>query len=170
MANNTVVQGYLELLADLMTVIHAYPFDIDKKIAIFRKPCKYQFVNTLVALTWHPDRPRTVQELKILGPAMGVLLEWAVAQEVWRRRCIIESEGISENLYFWQSAQHEIDFLVQEQDAFIEVKAGKEAPSNYLWFLKTFPKKRLTIINQNRFDTQKIKGITLPDFLSEIDF
>lgn len=134
-------------------------------MAIYRKPCKYVFINLLVALTWHPARPRSVSELKQLGQDLGPIIEWTVAQEIWRRRCITNPEGASESFYFWQSTQHEIDFVLTENEKFIEVKAGKEVETNFVWFLKGFPKSQLTVINQNRFESDRIQGITLEDFL-----
>jgi hypothetical protein len=48
---------------------------------------------------------------------------------------------------------------------FIEVKAGKTNPLEFQWFLKSFKKEELIVISQSRFETDRIKGITLEDFL-----
>ncbi len=168
LSNNTVAQGYIELLSDLMCVIPAYPYDPEKRLTLWRKPCKYHFVNLLTAMVWHPQKPRTPNALKNL-PAedLGVILEWAVAQELWRRMCIQDSEGSPDCLHFWQSKTHEIDFvdLRGKSPHYIEVKKGGESPIHFTWFLKTHPYQRLFVINPNRFDTEKMTGITLEDFL-----
>ncbi len=89
LANNTVAQGHIELLSDLMTVIPSFPYDNQRNITLFRKPCKYHFVNLLMAICWHPKKPRTIDELKQLDKKdLASLYEWTVAQEIWRRICI----------------------------------------------------------------------------------
>lgn len=165
LSNNTIAQGYIELLSDLMAVLPAYPYDKDKKITLFRKPCKYHFINVLVALCWHPKKPRTIQELKNLNKDLGPLLEWVVAQEIWRKKCIQNKNDMPDHLHFWQSAEHEIDFVLPEESLYVEVKSGSSNPMNFLWFLKQNAYQNLTIINQNAFDTQRIRGITLEEFL-----
>lgn len=165
LTNNTVAQGYIDLLSDLITVIPSFPYDLDKKITLYRKPCKYHFVNLLAALCWHPKKPRTIEELKNLGKDLGPLYEWSVAQEIWRRLCIENAEGLPDNLDFWQSKEHEIDFLLPENKIYIEVKSGRTHANDFAWFLKSFQHASLIAVGQNRFDTQKIVGITLEDFL-----
>jgi len=165
LANNTVAQGYIELLADLMVLIPAFPFDISKNLSMFRKPCKYQFVNLLTALTWHPKKPRTIHELKGWSNELGALFEWTVSQEIWRQLCIHQSDELPEYLDFWQSADHEIDFIFPDKNLYLEVKVGENHATNFIWFLKTIKHAPLTVIGKNRFDTEGIKGITLEDFL-----
>lgn len=164
LANNTMAQHYIELLGDLMTVVPAYPFDPEKKITLFRKPCKYHFTNLLVALCWHPQKPRSIADLKGLGEGLGPIFEWVVAQELWRRRCIANSEN-RDHLSFWQSKEHEIDFVEPDQDLYLEVKKGASNPMNFSWFLRNFNKAHLTVINQNAFETERITGISLDQFL-----
>lgn len=165
LSNNSVAQGYMELFADLMTIMPAFPYDPEKKITIFRKPCKYHFINLLMAICWHPKKPRTIDELKQLGPDLGPIYEWTVAQEIWRKLCIEGSEVLPEHLHFWQSSEHEIDFVLPDQSTYIEVKSGHCLATNFIWFLKSFNKQHLTVINQNSFDSQRITGITLENFL-----
>lgn len=165
LSNNTVAQGYIELLSDLMVVIPAFPYDKERKMALFRKPCKYHFTNLLTAHCWHPNKPRTIGELKMLGKSLGALMEWTVAQEIWRKLCIKNPENMPEYLYFWQSEQHEIDFVLPEYQLYLEVKAGQAKLTEFLWFLKTFKHEKLIVINQNRFESERIIGITLEDFL-----
>ena len=70
-----------------------------------------------------------------------------------------------DHLHFWQSKEHEIDFVVPEQGLYLEVKSGAYQPQNFLWFLKSFQGGHLTVINQNAFETERIRGISLEDFL-----
>lgn len=165
LANNSVAHRYIELLSDLMTVLPAYPYDAEKKITLFRKPCKYHFINVLAALCWHPQKPRTIEELKGLGEGLGVVFEWVVAQEIWRKICINATEDLPDHLNFWQSKEHEIDFVLSESRQYLEVKAGNSSPTNFIWFLQGFPKSELTVINKKSFTTAKIQGITFEDFL-----
>lgn len=167
LSNNTVAFGYIELLADLMTVIPVFPYDHDRKISIFRKPCKYHFINLLMALSWHPKKPRTIEELKQLGEDLGPIFEWVVAQEIWRKLCISSKENLPDHLNFWQSKEHEIDFILPEKQIYIEVKKGGYSSIDFIWFLKSFKKSSLTVINQNNFNSQRINGITLEEFLLE---
>jgi len=164
LSNNTMAQGYIDLLADLLTVIPAFPYDPQRKITLFRKPCKYHFVNLLMAICWHPKKPRSIEDLKNLQKDLGALFEWTVAQEVWRRMCISENET-PEHIHFWQSKDHEIDFVLPEKNMYLEVKAGNAQPTDFIWFLNNFSDQKLIVINKNNFVTQKITGIHLEDFL-----
>lgn len=164
LSNNTMAQGYIDLLADLLTVMPAFPYDPQRKITLFRKPCKYHFVNLLVAICWHPKKPRTIDDLKNLGKELGTLFEWAVAQEIWRRMCISANE-VSEHMNFWQSHDHEIDFILPDKNMYLEVKAGNAQATDFIWFLNTFPNQKLIVINKNHFTTQKMRGISLENFL-----
>jgi predicted AAA+ superfamily ATPase len=119
-----------------------------------------------VATAWHPKAFRSAVELESLEIEQGQMLEWVVAQELWRRRCIRGEEPVPDELYFWASDKHELDF-VPAPNQFIDVKRGTENPYNYAWFLKNHPKGYLTIINQAIFETERIKGITLENFLLE---
>lgn len=167
LSNNTMAQGYIDLLADLLTIMPSFPYDPERKISIFRKPCKYHFVNVLAAICWHPKKPRTIANLKNLGKDLGAILEWTVAQEIWRRACISNSGELPEHMNFWQSNDHEIDFIVPNQKIYIEVKAGIAQATDFIWFLNTFQNDKLTVINKNHFDTEGIAGITLEDFLQQ---
>ncbi|MBI4405604.1 MAG: ATP-binding protein [Deltaproteobacteria bacterium] len=166
LANNTVAQGYIDLLGDLMCVIPAYSWDSSKRTLLRRRPCKYHFVNLLCATTWHPKKPKTADDFESLTSAeQGLYYEWLVAQEIWRRACIRGVE-IPDSLAFWESKEHEVDF-VQSPSDFIEVKRGHASPLQYDWFVKSHPKAKLVVINQARFETSSIRGITMEDFLLE---
>jgi uncharacterized protein len=165
LSNNTVAQGYIELLSDLMTIIPSFPYDKERKITLFRKPCKYHFTNLLMALCWHPAKPRTIAELKACDKDLGPIFEWVVAQEIWRKFCISSAENLPDHLNFWQSNQHEIDFILPEKNLLLEVKVGKANITDFMWFLKIFNTEKLTIINKNCFESQRLIGITLEDFL-----
>lgn len=165
LANNTTAQGYIELFADLMTVVPSYPYDPDKKISIYRQPCKYHFINLLVAISFHPQKPRTIEALKHMGKDLGPLLEWLVAQEIWRQQCIIHGGDLPDHLNFWQSKEHEIDFVLPEASLYLEVKSGKTSASEFMWFAKTFKNQTLTVVSQSVFESMKTQGITFEDFL-----
>ena len=138
LANNTVAAGYVELLSDLMCVAPCHAWDPGRGVAVLRKPCKYHFTNLLAAACWSPHRPRTVQDLRGLPPEVqGTWLEWAVAQELFRRRCIA-GEELPEQLLFWQSREHEIDFLV-EPGHYLEVKRGPASAMDFTWFETVHP-------------------------------
>ena len=164
MANNTVAAGYLELLVDLMCTAYSYSWDKSRQISVRRRPCKYHMINLLAAISWHPSRIRSIRDYNDLSPAdQGYLLEWLVAQELWRQAAI-QGEEIPENMNYWKTSSHEIDF-VHQRNIFIEVKRGKSSPLEYGWFSNEFRNTRLIVINSQRFETQNIVGITLEDFL-----
>lgn len=169
LANNTVAKGYTELLADLMILMPSFMYDPDKKISIFRKECKYHFTNLLFALCMHPKKPRTIEELKALSSIdFAPILEWAVAQEISRRLCIANKPY--DFLNFWQTDKHEIDFVLPEEKLWIEVKSGHEQITNFTWFNKMIPgNQKLQVINKEHFSAKQIQGLTLQDFLLNLD-
>ena len=69
---------------------------------------------------------------------------------------------------YWSSKEHEIDFVTQAGELF-EVKAGPTNALEFSWFHKTFPKKRLNIISESRFETDHLHSRTLKDFLTEAE-
>ena len=164
LANNTVAQGYIELLNDLGCVVPAYPWDPQKKHFVLRKPCKYHFVNLLVASCYDPNQVRSPEEFDQLpADQQAIWYEWAVAQELQRRSSLRGGE-ILEPLAFWQTKNHEIDFYDKEE-GFVEVKRGKSNALEFAWFAKKFKKEPLKVINQNVFTTLQLHGISLEDFL-----
>lgn len=163
LSNNTVATNYIELLNDLGCVLPAYPYDYEKKILMLRKPCKYHLTNLLVAVAYHPNRIRTIQDFNhLLEAEQGIWYEWLVAQELLRQSSLAGTEMLAPQA-FWQSKEHEIDFVTPH--ALIEVKRGRASPLNFSWFNKTFPKQTLTVINNTHFETAHAHGITLEDFL-----
>lgn len=169
LANNTVAAGYLELLADLMIVGWSPAWDASRRVPLARRPAKVPFVNLLAASCWNPARPRTVREVRDAPPErQGRWLEWLVAQELWRRAAI-RGDPTPEILPHWRGGDHEIDF-VAGQDLFIEVTRGRASPIEYAWFQKTFPDGRLIVVGQDRFRTERIRGVTFEDFLSNPDW
>jgi len=166
LANNSIAAGYIEILNDLGCVIPAYPWDQHKKILILRKPCKYHFTNLLSAIAYYPTRIRSVNDFLALPEKIqGLWYEWLVAQELLRRASI-NGESILAPLAFWQNKEHEIDF-VDVRSGFIEVKRGSCSALEFSWFVRQFPHANLTVINQIKFATDKINGITIEDFLLE---
>lgn len=166
LANNTIAAGYIELLKDLMCVASSHAWDGSKKKLNRRRPCKFPMVNLLAAIAWHPARIRTVSDFRSLPPGdQAYLIEWLVAQEIWRRAAI-RGEDLPEEMGFWQSKSNEIDFVLGKE-SFLEVKIGKANPLEFTWFTKSFPKGQLKVINENRFSSEHIEGITLEEFLLE---
>jgi len=164
LSNNTIAAGYIELLKDLLCVSSAHPWDENRRKANKRRPCKFHMINLLAAVAWHPSRIRSIQDFVDLSPEeQGCLMEWTVAQEIWRRSAV-RGDEMPEEMVFWQSKKNEIDFVV-DNSSFIEVKRGKANPVDFSWFPQSFPKGFLTVINENSFSTDRVKGVTLEEFL-----
>lgn len=165
LANNTVAAGYIEQLMDLLCVSQAFAWDEVRLRANRRRPCKFHFTNLLVAVAWHPSRIRSVADYEALPTEVqGSLIEWAVAQELWRRAAL-QGDEAPETMHFWQSRTHELDF-VMSPDTFLEAKRGNASPAEFAWWVKSFPRGKLTVLSQARFDTDRVKGVTLEDFLA----
>jgi len=164
LANNTVAAGYIEQMHDLLAVVPAEAWDASRSRPIRRKPCKYHFANLLVAMAWHPQRPRSPKDIQTMNPGQqAALLEWLAVQECWRRECI-RSGYVPETIPFWQSGKNKLD-IVLEENRFVEIKRGKSGPLDFMWFPKVFPKGHLTVIGASRFETDQVAGITFTDFL-----
>lgn len=165
LANNTVAVGYIELLSDLMCVGQGPAWDQARRIPVARRPAKYHFINLLVAASWSADRPRSVEGFNLLpAEAQGKWLEWLVAQELWRRRCI-EGELIPELLPYWQSKEHGLDYVFTPK-LFVEVKRGQASALEFAWFARAFPGSRLIVVCANQFETQAVTGLTFEQFLA----
>lgn len=165
LANNTVAAGYTETLGDLLSVGFSYPWDIAAGRAVRRRPCKFHFTNTLVATAWHPLHARRPAEFVELPPdQQGGFLEWTVAQELFRRAAV-RGDELPEMLPHWASREHEIDFVITPE-SFVEVKRGRTSPLEFAWFPQVFSHGSLTVISESRYETERIRGITLSDFLS----
>ena len=165
LANNTVASGYIEQLSDLLCVLPAWAWDTNKRTHIMRKPCKFHFINLAAVVATHPANLRSVSDFEQLTTAtQSKFLEWLVAQEIWRRSVLTGSDN-PEALGFWQSEQHEIDFVSPETDL-VEVKLGSSGPMEFMWFPKVFPKNKLTVICTTPFESQQVRGISIDEFLS----
>lgn len=164
LANNTVAQGYIEILNDLGCVIPSYSFDIQKNNLILRKPCKYHFMNLLAAITYHPAQIRSPDDFeKLSEKEQGIWYEWLISQELQRRNALRGKDVLMPQA-FWQSKEHEIDFY-DHHEKFIEVKRGQSNALEFAWFARQRFKDKLTIINKNTFATNNVNGISLHDFL-----
>jgi len=165
LANNTIAQGYIEILNDLACVIPSYPWDQHRKILILRKPCKYQFTNLLAAIAYHPARIRSVADFLSLGEReQGIWYEWLIAQEILRLEAI-KGTRLLDPLSFWQNSENEIDFVVNSEQ-FIEVKRGKCSPHEFSWFPRQFPGEQLAVVSSSQFETDFVQGILFEDFLT----
>jgi len=164
LANNTAASQYIELLMDLLCVASAWPWDEARRRANRRRPCKFHFINLLAAVAWGPERIRSIRDYQNLPTQeQGKMIEWLIAQELWRRAAI-RGEDCPEEMLFWQSKANEINFVLTDE-TFLEVKSGRCSPMDFTWFQKSFSKGKLNVINPRRFSTQRVTGITLKDFL-----
>jgi hypothetical protein len=66
---------------------------------------------------------------------------------------------------FWQSKEHEVDFVDSSGDL-IEVKSGAASAGEFAWLPRVFPGKRLTVVCTTPFETHYAVGVTLEQFLS----
>jgi predicted AAA+ superfamily ATPase len=166
LANNTVAAGYIELLADLMSVGVAGAWDSSRRTELFRRPAKFPFINMLVALAWAPVELRSPSDWLALVPErQAVWLEWLVAQELHRRKAL-RGDPEPERVPYWQGGDHEIDFVNRDGE-FVEVKRGRASALEFAWFARAFPKGRLTVVSSSRFETDRIRGVTIEDFMGE---
>jgi predicted AAA+ superfamily ATPase len=167
LANNTVAAGWIELLADLLCIGISPSWDAARRIEVARKPAKFPFINLLAASVWAPEAPRSADEFARMAPErQGVWYEWAVAQDLFRRRALA-GEAEPERIPFWQGAEHEVDFVPATGGAFVEVKLGRGTALDFGWFTRIFPHARLEVVCSTPFEADRLRGITLHDFLLE---
>jgi predicted AAA+ superfamily ATPase len=164
LANNTVAAGWIGLLRDLLCVGVAPAYDASRRAEVPRRPAKFPFINLLAAGAWSPEAPRSPEEFAAMPPGrQGLWYEWAVAQELFRRAAL-RGDAEPERVPFWQSARNEVDF-VPANGPLIEVKRGRASPLEFDWFHRAFPQHRLTVVCSTPFETDRICGVTLKDFL-----
>ncbi len=165
-ANNTVAAGYVEQLSDLLAVLPAWAYEADKKIFNLKKPARFHFVNLAVAIAFSPLPIRSVADFEAMDTqTQAIWLEWFVAFHLWRQANLQNADN-PEQLGFWQSHEHEIDF-VDAQGNFVEVKRGRAGPLDFGWFPRAFPGANLTVVSSSRFATNSVTGLTFEDFLSQ---
>lgn len=168
LANNTVAAGYIEQLQDLLVLTPLLQWDWSKKILLPRKPCKFMFKNLFAHIAFHPENIRFVEDIRSLSSHFkGLLMETLVSQELFRR-ISMRGEEHTVSIGFWKSDDHEIDFVTSNHE-FFEVKAGSVTPMEFQWFARSFPKEKLTIICESRFETENLRAITFHDFMMEGD-
>jgi predicted AAA+ superfamily ATPase len=166
LANNTVAAGYLELLADLTCVGTALAWDESRQVAVRRRPAKFPPINLLSAIAFDRSRLRTVADFRALPEEVqGRWFEWLVAQEVWRRAAR-RGDAVPDTLLYWQSKEHELDYVVRP-DLMLEVKRGSTSAMEFGWFPRTFPRAELWIIGADTFSGQRIRGRTLAELLRD---
>ncbi len=165
LANNTLATEYIEQLSDLFAVLPSWQWDDSRQILVSHKPCKFNFINLGVAIAFHKSSIRSLSEFENQPTeTKGMWLEWLVAQEIWRRTTLSRSEEEAEQVGFWKSKEHEIDFVTPEK-TFIEVKWGRAGPLDFTWFPKVFPKSQLLVVCKTPFETNHIRGVTPEEFL-----
>jgi len=140
-----------------MVVAPCLAWDVSRRVPVTRRPAKFHFTNLLAAACWSPSRPRSARDLDALpAEVMGRWLEWAVAQELFRRRCIA-GEELPELLLHWQSKEHEVDYL--------EVERWVTTPVDYAWFERALPRGRLLVVGNASFEARSVRGVYLEEFL-----
>ena len=82
-------------------------------------------------------------------------------------RSALAGEEFPERTHYWQSGEHELDFVVDRR-RLIEVKRGRTSALEYAWFPKVFPSATLQVLGRDRFETGSIRGTTIEDFLLEV--
>ena len=164
LASNTSALQYLEHMMDLLCVAQCDNYDVQKRRRNPRKPAKYHFINTLVPVSFGVDGLSSIRDFLQLPPTQrGKWHEWIVAQELWRRSAL-KGEENPEFMRFWQSSDHEIDF-VSKSGELIEVKSGRIDPRDFSWFPLTFPNRDLTVIGDQNCSFGPIASVELFDFL-----
>lgn len=126
------VQGYIEVLYDLLMAYSLPVFAKRAKRAVVQHP-KFYFFDAGVFRTLRPSGPLD-QPGEIDGPA----LEGLVAQHI---RAWIDYSRSSCKLYYWRTkAGTEVDFVIYGKEGFwaIEVKNTRNIRNNDLRPLKTF--------------------------------
>src|SRR5262249_20170239 len=123
----------------------------------------------LAATAFHPARLRTVADFRALPPEeQGRFHEWLVAQEIWRRAAV-RGELVPEQLHFWETAEHGLDYVVAP-DRFVEVKRARTSAREFALFASSFPRAQLTVIGQDPFEAERMRGVTLEQFLLDPDW
>ena len=126
------VQGYIEVLYDLLMAYSLPVFAKRAKRAVVQHP-KFYFFDTGVFRTLRPSGP-----LDRPGEIDGPSLEGLVAQHI---RAWIDYSRSSCKLYYWRTkAGTEVDFVIYGKEGFwaIEVKNTRNIRKNDLRPLKTF--------------------------------
>jgi predicted AAA+ superfamily ATPase len=126
------VQGYVEVLYDLLVAFYLPVFTKKAKRAVVHHP-KFFFFDAGVYRTLRPSGP-----LDRPGEIGGAALEGLIAQHI---RAWIDYSLSSCRLYYWRTkAGTEIDFIIYGQEGFwaIEVKNTRKIRKNDLRPLRTF--------------------------------
>ncbi|MBI4043052.1 MAG: ATP-binding protein [Deltaproteobacteria bacterium] len=164
-ANNSVIQGYIRVLMDLLCVTTALQIDTNTRRPVPRKEHKYHWCNLLAMIAFHPQEIRSIEDFKSLEKSESAkLLEWLVASELWRQNAV-SGNSAPELQFFWQSKTHELDFF-DPPHRFIEVKMGGANVTDFLWFNHQFsPQDRLQVVSSSHFESSRIIGNTFEEFL-----
>ncbi|MBF0104996.1 MAG: ATP-binding protein [Deltaproteobacteria bacterium] len=169
LANNTVAQGYVDLLKDLGCLSSTMRLESNKLKPLARKASKYHFTYLLVPITFSSQRVRTLEDfIAIPDHEKGRWIEWVIAQELWRRSAIA-GEDSPEQQYFWKSDEHEVDFIFK--DRFFESKLGDTEISRFMWFPKVFKNQTLEVVCATKKSQKTTAGfckiLSLEEFLLE---
>ena len=170
LSNNTIAAEYVEKLSDLLCVVPAMAWDFEREVPLQRKPCKFHFINLAVALAFSSEGLSSIHDFESLSAArQGVWIEWLVAQELVRRQCIRGDEDPLSLAYALAGDDREIDFVTARRRLY-EVKRGSASAPEFAPYLKRIGDKKLTVVSHSEFQSERLLGLTLHDFLWADDF
>jgi uncharacterized protein len=164
-ANNTVIQGYIDLLMDCLALGIAQQMNIKTWRPIPRKAAKYPWINMLAAWCFFPGRPSTFADASTLPEfVQGYAWECLVGQELWRRAAV---RGVTTPEYMgtFEDRDHAIDYTNKSGHLLVEVKSGKTNPREFAWFSQVFKKSELIVVSKSTFKLSGVTGMTFHDFL-----
>jgi len=157
-------QGYIEILTDCLAVAPSYVWDAKRNISLRRKPVKFHIINLLVAVAFSRDQVRSVSDFRRMScESQGNWIEWLVAQELFRRRCVAGVE-IPELFNHFSQGDEEVDFIL-DPSHWLEVKRGQASPHEFAIVPNGV---ELQVICSNKLDLNHISGVTLRDFLHRL--
>jgi predicted AAA+ superfamily ATPase len=166
LANNTAASDYINLLSDIFVIGPSYAWDISKKHANFKRPCKFHFINLLAAISFMPNAPRSLVQLRLIDSNLrGSLFVWLAAQELFSRTTFVNTE-FPEHSNYWMNDSHEIDFILDPTN-FLEIKAGQAHSWEFSWFANSFAKSKLYVVSESSFEeTSHTVGYSWREWLS----
>lgn len=163
-ANNTVASGYIEHLQDLLCVVPTIQCDPKTGRKFYRKSMKLSLCNMLMAVATSSNRIRSIEDFNALPPEeQGKFYEWLVAQELWRKNSLEETEYLGELSYF-RDGDNEIDFVIDKNSA-LEVKRGQASPYEFQWLNTNQPDIKVKVICSNQINMKNVQSISIEDFL-----
>lgn len=166
--SRSVVEGYVELLEDLLLGYRIYVFEKKPARELSSHP-KFYFCDPGI---YNILRPKGV--LDDTGNLKGAALEGLIAEHL---RAYLSYSGLDARLYFWRtSAGHEVDFVLYGERTFagIEVKNSERFREKDLSSLKLFaadyPQANLYYLYRGtqKHYVENIHVVNVEDFLQNL--